>query len=230
MKSNKRHNAIRLYEILGDDSGFITSIPIQKKNSNRYSIFVNDRFIIGVSDSCLVQFNLKKGDLLNQKKLDEIEQYEERWAVREYLFRLLGRRDHATFELKQKAIKKGFNGAYVDEILIELEKKGYINNAQFARKFARDKFKFNNWGTQKIRVELMKKGIQSNDINIALDLIGVDEQILKMDHLYEKSRPKFQRAEPEKRKKKIFDFFIRKGYDSDQILSAIPKWLNDLES
>lgn len=76
----------------------------------------------------------------------------------------------------------------------------------------------------------MKKGIQSNDINIALDLIGVDEQILKMDHLYEKSRPKFQRAEPEKRKKKIFDFFIRKGYDSDQILSAIPKWLNDLES
>ncbi len=230
MKPNRKHNAIRLFEVLGSDSGLITSISGQKKNSNRFSIFVNDTFVVGVSDSCLVNLNLHKGDVFDQEILDKIQHYEEQLSVREYFFRLLSRRDHATSELRQKAIMKGYNVDFINKICNDLESKGYINNSEFAKKFARDKFEFNSWGSQKIRIELSKKGIHKNDIQAAIYELDSKDQNEKMNQLFEKSKSKFLRTDKQKRKKKIFDFFLRKGYDSDQILKALPKWLTELDT
>ncbi len=230
MKSNREHKTIKIFEVIGNDSGIISSISVQKKNSNRFSVFVGDAFIIGVSDSCLVHFNLKKGSLIDQKVLDKIQEFEEKWSVKNHLLRLLGRRDHASFELKQKAIKKGFSITLIEQTISELEEKGYINNAVFARKFAHDKFKFNKWGPQKIRLELKKKGLRDSDITLAIKEIQTEDSVSTMNHLFQKSKPRFLRASKEKRRKKIFDFFIRKGYDSELIQAELPNWLSDLES
>lgn len=229
MKPNTRHNAIRLSEVLGSESGIITSITGQKKNSSRFSLFVNEVFVVGVSDSCLVNLNLQKGKKLDQDLLDQIQQYEEKWSIRNYFLRLLSRRDHATFELKQKAINKGLNATIIENVLIELDEKGYLNNAEFARKFARDKFEFNNWGAQKIRIELIKKGIAKTDISNALEGISSDDEIKKMNALFIKSRAKFFRTDPLKRRKKIFDFFLRKGFDPEIILKSMNDFINQLK-
>jgi regulatory protein len=230
MKSNVEHIAIRLSEVLGAKTGFITSIVGQKKNKNRFSLFVNDVFIIGISDSCLVNFNLKKGDHFDQLILDQILTFEKNWSARNYLLRLLSRRDHSGHELKQKALKKGLESKVIDKIILELDEKGYINNAEFAWKFAHDKFEFNKWGPQKIQLELVKKGVSKKDIATALDSVSKDDQVSKMNSIFEKSVSKFLRTDPSKRRKKIFDFFLRKGYDTDQILKELPKWLIELES
>jgi regulatory protein len=111
-----------------------------------------------------------------------------------------------------------------------LDEKGYINNAEFAWKFAHDKFEFNKWGPQKIQLELVKKGVSKKDIATALDSVSKDDQVSKMNSIFEKSVSKFLRTDPSKRRKKIFDFFLRKGYDTDQILKELPKWLIELES
>lgn len=228
MKPNSEHNAIKISEVIKTEYGVITSISIQKKNSTRYSVYVNEKFLIGVSDNSLVKFALSKGKSIDQELLDAIQVNEEKWAIHSFCLRLLGRRDHASFELKQKATKKGYSSIYLDTICSDLEEKGYINNTEFAKKFARDKFEFNNWGTQKIRNELMRKGLQKDDITSALDEINKEDMIDKMNHLFEKSRLKFQRVDPLKRKKKIFDFFLRKGYEPEIILNSMDDFINQL--
>lgn len=225
MKPNSEHNAIKISEVIKTENGVITSISIQKKNSTRYSVYVNEKFLIGVSDNSLVKFALSKGKSINQELLDAIQVNEEKWAIHSFCLRLLGRRDHASFELVRKCRSKGYKENWIQEVIAQLSDKGYINNAAFAQKFAHDKFEFNNWGAQKIRIELMRKGLQKDDINSAVNEIDKEDQIKKMDHLFEKSRLKFMRVEPSKRRKKIFDFFIRKGFSSDLILSSLDKYL-----
>lgn len=207
----------------------ITRIGVQKKNQSRYSLYAGEKFIAGVSDHTLTRLNLRTGTEITHRLFDEIQSSEERWAVREYFVRLLARRDHSTLELRQKAQKKGLETSNLDEILQELQDKGYINHHTFAARFARDKFELNNWGSYKIRNALMQKGISATIIDHVLD--NFDEQQLagKMDQLVIKHTPRFKRAEPEKRKKKIFDFLLRKGYDSNNILKNMDRLLRMVE-
>ena len=200
----------------------ISGIQPQKKNNFRFSVFVENQFLIGVSDSTLIKCNLSKGVVMTPFLLKEIRELEDRWAIREYFLRLLGRRDHARNELRDKALKKNFPSGHIEKILDELEEKKYINNAVFARKFARDKFEFNRWGITKIRAHLLKKGVPKADIQRALSEIGKENRDASMVELVRKNSRKFQREEDLiKRKKKIFDFLLRKGYESDNILQQI---------
>ncbi len=199
----------------------ISEIKVQKKNSTRFSLFVDNQFLVGVSDSTLSKLNLRIGSTITSDLLKDILQKENYWAIKEYCIRLLGRRDHARNELKVKARKKGFSLAEIENVLDELSQKNYINNASFAKKFARDKFKFNKWGANKIRIELIKKSIPEKDIQTALSEIPISDQIESIKKLVIKNKRNFLRAEPFKRKKKIFDFLLRKGYDSNTILKEM---------
>ncbi len=207
----------------------ISGIQIQKKNTFRYSIFVEDQFLVGVSDSTLTSFHLSKGVLLTPLLFDQILQKENTWAIREYMLRLLGRRDHARNELRDKARKKDFPSENIEEILDELTEKKYINNLSFAKKFTRDKFEFNKWGVNKIRAELFKKGISEKEINTALLEVDEKDRLSSIQDLVKKNKRKFERADPSKRKKKIFDFLLRKGYDSNNIIKLMPILLAVIE-
>ncbi len=208
----------------------VSGISVQKKNKYRYSVFVEDKFLVGVSDSTLTKFNLTKGVLITPLLLDELIRSEDSWRIREYLIGLLSRRDHARSELKTKALRKDYPAQEIETILDELEEKGYINNSAFARKFVHDKFEFNKWGINKIRIELLKKGITESDISKALSELDDREVLETIRHLVEKNRKKFLRADPHKRKKKVFDFLLRKGYDSTIIMKSISSLMELIES
>lgn len=197
----------------------ISSIQVQKKNKSRFSIFIGDEFLIGVSDAVLTKFNLYKGTQITFKLLQQISEAEDEWAVREYLIRLLSRRDHSRKELQTKAFKKGISIENIDKVLDELEQKGYINDESFARKYASDKYEFNDWGPYKIKSELQKKGITASESDkIIRKLFGNKEIILSMEKLIIKKKNRFLRVPVEKRQSRIFEFLMRKGYASSDIL------------
>ncbi|MTI88406.1 MAG: hypothetical protein FH748_10600 [Balneolaceae bacterium] len=204
----------------------ISGIQLQKKNKNRFSLFVEDQFLIGVSDSVLTKHHLSKGVEITPFLLDQIIKDEENWAAREYMFRLLGRRIHSKQELKTKALKKGFSADYLDDIILELENKDYVNDLEFAHKYAADKFKFNNWGPYKIKAYLFKKGIHKATIEQALNSVFAPDKVEStLRKLVLKKKSRFLRTAEEKRSKKLFDFLMRKGYDSDSILRQLDKLL-----
>ncbi len=207
----------------------VERIEVQKKSTLRYSLFSKNGFMLGVSDNTLIKFNLKKGSVVDERLYNKILFSEDKWKVRGYLLRLLGRRDHTSHELKQKGIKKGYNTTILDKVIPELEEKGYIDNKVFARKFTRDKFRFNNWGTNKVRIELRKKGVSSTIINQSLQEITPKDSTQAIFSLVKKNKQKFLRAEKSKRRKKVFDFLTRKGYDSGIILKEINPILDLIE-
>lgn len=210
-------------EIPAELPGPITEIRPQKKNSERFSLFVEEAFIIGISGDTLLQFGLKKGDRLTPALWRRLREAEGRGAVKAYMMRMLGRRDHARRELADKARRKDLNHAFIDDVLDELERKGYLDDRAFAVSFARDKYELNRWGPSKIRAHLRKKGIGRSDADRAIEEVFEEADLREtLRRLVEKRKRHFLREEdPLKRKKKIFDYLARKGFRAGSIYPCL---------
>lgn len=230
MKTNRKSKEEKLEEAKRLLPASISEIQVQKKNASRYSLFAEDQFLIGVSEATLTNLNLKKGVLVTPSLFEEIVEAENKWAAREYLFRILSRRDHSRKELRDKAYKKGYTGYFLEEILDEFEDKEYIDDEKFASKYASDKFEFNNWGPYKIRNQLFKKGISKPTAEkVIQDTFGEEAIRESMRELIKKKKRRYQREPKDKRQKKMFDFLMRKGYNSEDILKQMDSLLAIVE-
>ncbi|MDX1618164.1 MAG: RecX family transcriptional regulator [Balneolaceae bacterium] len=209
----------------------ITSIRPQKNNKDRYSLFIDGAFVIGIAESTLLEFQIEEGMELTPYLLNRLQQAEGREAVRTYCLRMLARRDHSRKELFDKARKKDHPADLVEGVLDELEEKGYLDDRTFARTFASDKSRLNNWGPAKIKAHLFKKGIPESIADEGIDA-AFEELDLKetLFDLVKKKKRRFRREEDLfRRKKKIFDYLYRKGYRSESIFRVLDELAASVE-
>lgn len=210
----------------------ITSILNQKNNKERYSIFIHNEFLIGVSESSLLKYKLGKGVKMTPVLFKKLQKAEGHHAVKSYCLRMLARRDYSRKELLDKAIKKDYPKEIIHVVLDELEEKKFLNDRLFAEKFTSDKSRFNNWGPAKIKSHLYKKGIPQSvaeaTIDEAFEVLDLEETFLGL--IDKKRRHFLQEPNLLKRKKKIFDYLKRKGYRPDSILNYLDKLAESLDS
>ena len=209
----------------------ISSISVQKRNKERYSIFVDEQFLLGVNEETLIKFDLSKGTQITPLLFRKLQRAEGRFAVKKYLLKLLGRRAHARKELLQKALRKEYPQDVIEGMLDNLEKKGYIDDADFAETYAADKYKLNRWGPSKIKAHLFKKGIQRTTIEQSIKKVFRNKDLEEtFIHLISKRKRHFLREENElKRKKKVISYLARKGYYSSDIYDNIDQLMTFID-
>lgn len=54
----------------------ITKIEVQKKNKERFNLFLDEEFEMGIDIDTLVKFNLKKGQIIEAADMEQIQKYE----------------------------------------------------------------------------------------------------------------------------------------------------------
>ena len=210
--------------------GVITAITPQKKNKERYSVFVDEEFLIGVSDSTLLKFELTKGVEVTPLLFQRLQRAEGRHAVKSYLLRLLGRREHARRELQIKAEQKDYPPDIIRDVLDELESKDLVNDRRFAEKYATDKSELNQWGPVKIRSHLLKKGVSDREVTQSLEKVFEDQEHKETFlNLVLKNKRRFLREEnPYKRKKKVLDYLCRKGYTPGNVFRYLDELMEEI--
>jgi len=144
---------------------------------------------------------------------------------------LLSRRTHARYELKTKALRKGYPADTVQQLLQKLEENGWVNDEEFAQSFVHDKFKFQRWGPVKIRSKLRSLGISQGIIERVLQ--GIEENIDDfhvLKQLVVKRKAHFLREQDlQKRKRKVANYLLRKGFSSDTVFNCLEQLLKELE-
>ncbi len=133
------------------------------------------------------------------------------------------RRLHSSHELKLKLIKKKYDKSIIDNVIQSLKEQNYLNDAQFAKLLVEEKSIKKKFGSNKIRSELYKKGIDKSIIDSVLnsenDELNFDNAIFlakkKLKLLIEKNTDK------RKLKEKLYSFLSSKGYDSELIMKVI---------
>lgn len=108
-----------------------------------------------------------------------------------------------------------------DAIVLHLIENNYLNEERFARSFARGKFRIKHWGRVRIVRELKARNISRYNIDAALKEIDPDDYFTNFNILAEKFWETATERNILKRKKKMADFLLRKGFEPSMVYDKI---------
>ncbi|WP_028888383.1 regulatory protein RecX [Tenacibaculum ovolyticum] len=106
-------------------------------------------------------------------------------------------------------------------ILLSLMKDNFLNEERFSKSFARGKFRIKKWGKQRIVRELKFRNISAYNIKTALKEINEQEYITTLYELVAKKDKLVREENVFKRKKKIADYLLYRGFESNLVYEAI---------
>lgn len=108
-----------------------------------------------------------------------------------------------------------------EEILLYLIKENYLNEERFTRSYVRGKFYIKKWGKNKIKVNLLQKGISEKLIVKAYGEIDDNEYSATIKTILEKIIPTFKGLKEYQKKQKAIKYLLSKGYEYDLIVKEI---------
>ncbi|MGB1042003.1 MAG: regulatory protein RecX [Tenacibaculum sp.] len=106
-------------------------------------------------------------------------------------------------------------------ILLHLLKDNFLNEERFAKSFARGKFRIKKWGKTRIIRELKFRDISAYNIKTALKEIDEQEYINTLYELVAKKNKQVTETNLFKRKKKIADYLLYRGFESNLVYEAL---------
>lgn len=108
-----------------------------------------------------------------------------------------------------------------EKILLYLMAHNFLNEERFSKSFARGKFRIKNWGKQRIVRELRVKNISNYNIKSALKEINEEEYLQTIYRITENRNNSITEKNTLKRKKKLQNFLLRKGFEYDLIFKTV---------
>lgn len=198
-----------------EDKIIITSI--KKEKSNRYRLFYGEDETAVVIDEIIVKNNIRTGTELSYSKLENIIEESNLFMAKEKAFNLLSFRDHSKKELINK-MKNQYDKDSVEKAVDKIEELGFIDDKNFANKYALDLVNIKKFSYNRVRIELSRKGIERDIIDEVLDNVFIDEESQIKELLDGKFKRKLQN---EKGEKQVINSLIRMGYSLDKVINII---------
>ena len=132
--------------------------------------------------------------------------------------RLLSRREYARREIRHKLGQRGYANALIDEVLEQLQAKGYQSDERFAEHYTRFRAG-KGYGPKRIRLELQEKGVDAAIIDEGLQQAEVDWFARAADVRDKKF--KGQLADSWEEKSRQTRFLDYRGFTREQIESCL---------
>ena len=208
----------------------ITKIEIQKNNKDRVNIYLDGEYALAINAELIYKENLKVKDDVDISKLQEIAEKESYIRCKESAIKIIERSYKTEKEIRDKLKQKGYEEKQINNSIDFLKEYNFINDNTYAKAFIKDKL--SSKGSQKIKYDLMKKGI-------AKDII--EENLIKVDKNEEKEvalnvgRKKYEsirRKESDNYKLsgKLYRFLISRGYAYDIVKDVVKEIMSLDES
>jgi regulatory protein len=135
----------------------------------------------------------------------------------EIAYRYIGARERTVADVEAELARAGVPPMRVVEAVEELRTLGYLDDGRYARLFAADKRLFEQWGSERIARELVRRGIDDELIAAALagDVTELERAVALIERRFR--LPLADRRERER----AFGVLRRKGFDSDVAVEAL---------
>src|SRR5690606_13214856 len=129
-------------------------------------------------------------------------------------------RDRSQKEVEEKLKEMRMIPAAREQIIIKLMQENFLNEERFARSFVRDKFRIKKWGRIKIKQELKAREISTPLIKMAFTEIQEEDYINTLRELAEKKTVLIKEKDPYKKRNKLCNDLIQKGYESNLVFEV----------
>jgi len=145
----------------------------------------------------------------------------------EVAVRALMRRAHSVHEMKQKLERRSDNKLLVQVVMARLKENGMIDDARYAKQFARQRAETRKQGKFRVARDLRARGIPDRHISSALEEVAQtsDEGAMVRQRIERKLRS-YRGEIDEKKMASMYSSLLRAGFSADIVrreLKAITK-------
>ena len=124
-------------------------------------------------------------------------------------------------EVRQKLREWRLDEEETEQLITTLIEENFLNEERFAYAFATGKHRMKQWGKIKIKMGLKRKGVSSPLIRMALQKLDDQEYRKTLGQILTKEAHTLKEKDPFKRKYKLIQAGLRKGYEQELILELL---------
>lgn len=212
--------------------GTVTRMAVQKKNADRVSVYLDGTYAFGLYQDVLVQHGLRKGQHLSVAEQEAMLADDARFRAKAVAIAYLAHRARTREEVRRKLAGLGVPEDTTEATVADLEAKGYLDDAAYARQYAESRARTSGYGPQRIRQELMRRGVERTLIDDVLrDELDEDDVRASAREQAEKRWQSLAREpDPHKRRRKLSDFLVRRGFSYDVVREVVDALSRDADA
>jgi regulatory protein len=134
--------------------------------------------------------------------------------------------DRCHREVEQKLKQMHMIPEAIERVIVDLIQDNHLNEERFAKAYVRGKFSIKKWGKVRLTLELKQRQISQYVIKTALAEIDPEEYLQTFHKLAEKKALNIFESNPFKRKKKLADYLIYRGWESHMVYDKVNALIN----
>ncbi len=205
--------------------GTVTRVVRQKRDPERASVFIDDRFAFGLAIDVVVEAALRKGLVLSAERQRELVAREHQRKARAAALDYLSHQARSTEEVRRKLKGKGFDETATEDAVQYVAGHGYLDDAAYAVAYVKSRFSGRGYGPQRLRQELQQRGVPRDAVEAAIAALDEGEEVddAALGHARTRWRSLAAEEDPRKRRKKTMDYLVRRGFDFEQARQAVER-------
>ena len=203
----------------------ITKIEYQKKNKERFNIYLDDEYGFSIDMNILIKYSLQKNMELSDDIIDEILNAEERIIVYNYGISVLSKTAKSEHELMLKMMDKGFDSQLIDNAINKLKEQKYLDDKRYCEMYINDKINISKHGVLKIKEALYYKGIDKEIIEEKIKNISSEEREKTALALAQKKALGIEEEDVRKKGIKLYNYLLSRGFEYETVKKTVKKIL-----
>ncbi len=208
----------------------LTRITTQKKNKNRYNIFLDhgngEEYSFSVDEDVLVKFRLQKNMELDKPTIEQMVQTDTVHKSFTLALNYLSYRMRSEKEIKDYLKDKEVEEDHIEEVIRRLHEQNLLDDQEFANSLVRTRVMTSSKGPLLVKKELIEKGISAQQAEEALQFYPFDKQVEKALKSAQKKMKSDRRKSWKQQIQNLQQTLMQKGYRNDviqEVLANLPK-------
>ncbi|KYG26951.1 recombination regulator RecX [Alkalihalobacillus trypoxylicola] len=201
----------------------ITKITNHKRYKQRYHLFIDkgngEEYGFSVDEDVLIKKGIRKGLKITHAELEKIIDEDEMKKTYHLAIHYLSYRIRSIEEMRKYLNEKGRMVKHIELVIKKLIEEHLLDDRDFAERYISTKKNTQLKGPNKVKQELVQKGVNSSIIEQALLNYSFSEQVEKVKNWLEKQKYT-PRESLQATKTKWFQRLLTKGFSQEVINEA----------
>ena len=201
----------------------ISGIVPAPRPAGRFAVLVDGREAVVLTLEAIERLRLTVGRSVAGLE-EQIALEAKRLHAYDRALNMLAFRARSSSELARSLQRKGEEKPHVDWAIDRLREQGLVDDAAFARSFARAKVVDGKQSRRRVQQDLARKGVSRSLSDEAIDTVIEEEGVDQRAIVEEAARKKLRSLtglEPAVQRRRLYGFLARRGYEIDDIRSVL---------
>ncbi len=194
----------------------VTAIKSQVKRVGRYSIFIDDTYVLSLSEASLLDAHIASGQEIDRQQLTRLKRLSADDKIYNDTLNYVAIRPRSVWELETYLKRKGSPTLLIRKILNKLSNNGLLDDTDFARRWIDNRRLLKPTSLRKLALELRAKHVPPDVIDEVLGPHeGNDQDTIKELVVRKRKQGKYQDN------LKLMQYLARQGFTYGDIKAVL---------